>query len=101
MQTILAAILAAILSTPALAGSCVFVSPAGDTIAAVSRDDFDREFTPSGGEPVGCVTLRGPDQTTLACENGVESEIFLATSKAGITAMYFNHAIFFEECAPR
>lgn len=96
-----AAILAAMLSTPALAGSCVFVSTSGGKIATVFRGDSDREFTPPGGEPVECITLRSPEQTTLACDNGIESEIFLAISKTGVTAMYFNHEIFFEECEPR
>jgi hypothetical protein len=89
------------LSTPAMADCSPWSNDGGDRLSLI--DDFDWEYLYERQDtaPARCITLRNPERTVLACEDGSEAEIFLGSlTTAGLDAdlMSFDYKIWFRTC---
>jgi len=100
MRTLIIAI-AAVFSTGVSAQQCDWLADSGDKLVKIEAADWDYAYERQGVGAVNCVTVRTDERTTLACEDGTETEVFIGSlESAGVTSdvMSFDYQIFARHC---
>jgi hypothetical protein len=104
MRAIIVTAVLALISAPALAADCTYVSESGDRLAFVDDGENTVQITEASGEVVQCswaVTPDGPDTQDIACEGGLRDGFFFGSATPNSDTrdfMIFDEDVWYADC---